>query len=373
MIFDRRDIELMRLAGVYQWLPYEALCGVESLWPIRREMELLSQTGIMTVSRSRQYVFLSPQGYEALNLWGYSYLPKAKRPYAGSPALRRRLETARIMFTCLAAGIGVTALETDDLAGEPVFLPAFALRIGDGNLMNAASCAGFGHWGGTGYLIYYAGVESPGMYLSNELRHLHNLASVFDQRLNTPEAVILAGESYGSVYELLRNKTPSLRHGKHGFVDFWDAYERLDLPLQLVSCDDIGAMQLAVMRQSDYRARIARAAFGARWVPVDETIPDADGHVEGCPLVVAVDMDLRRILRVCSAAQAQGRREAMVAALPGQMSGLLLSILPRGSGVQPLRIGRPVLENAFGNAIRLEKPDTDPGPATDELGVLRYV
>lgn len=83
------------------------------------------------------------------------------------------------------------------------------------------------------------------------------------------------------------------------------------------------------MRQTDYRARIAQAAFGARWDSKDDGIPEADGHVDGNPLVIAVDMDLRRLDRVCTAAVRQGRKEIMVAALEGQMSGLLLSILPK--------------------------------------------
>ena len=109
-------------------------------------------------------------------------------------------------------------------------------------------------------------------------------------------------------------------------MDYSEAYQKLSIPACIVSCDNTGVMQLAVMRQTDYRARIAQAAFGARWDSKDDGIPEADGHVDGNPLVIAVDMDLRRLDRVCTAAVRQGRKEIMVAALEGQMSGLLLSI-----------------------------------------------
>lgn len=112
-------------------------------------------------------------------------------------------------------------------------------------------------------------------------------------------------------------------------MDYSEAYQKLSIPACIVSCDNTGVMQLAVMRQTDYRARIAQAAFGARWDSKDDGIPEADGHVDGNPLVIAVDMDLRRLDRVCTAAVRQGRKEIMVAALEGQMSGLLLSILPK--------------------------------------------
>lgn len=135
--------------------------------------------------------------------------------------------------------------------------------------------------------------------MNNELSHLYNLASVFSERLDTPQALLLAGESYRSIYEMLSNQTPSGRNGKKGFTDYSQAYPRLGIPVSLVSCDDTGAMQLAIMRQMDYRTRIAQAAFGARWKPEDDRLPEADGHVDGNPLVIAVDMDLRRLERVC--------------------------------------------------------------------------
>ena len=370
MLFDRRDLDLLRLAGAYQWLPYESLPPSGLADGLRREAELLARLGLVTISKSRRYFMLSPQGYELLSSYGYACSPGAKRPYAGSVTLRRRLEAGAILLTCLAAGIA-PAGQVDDLSGEPTFLPAFLLRSGVGNLMNAASCAGFGHWGGTAYLIQYVGEESRGLYLANELSHLHKLSSVFDRRLTAPTAMLLAGQSYEEIYRLLTDRKPSPRHGKQGFVDYWAAYDRVDLPVHLLACNDAGAMQLSVMAQPDHRVRIARAAFGGRWTAVDDAIPGADGHVEGSPLVIAIDMDLRRIRRVCEAAAQQERPEVMVAALDAQMKGLLLSVLSREVNVRALRIGPQVLEAAFGKGFSLTQPD--PNPAAGPEGALLYV
>ena len=142
-------------------------------------------------------------------------------------------------------------------------------------------------------------------------------------------------------------------------MDYSEAYQKLSIPACIVSCDNTGVMQLAVMRQTDYRARIAQAAFGARWDSKDDGIPEADGHVDGNPLVIAVDMDLRRLDRVCTAAVRQGRKEIMVAALEGQMSGLLLSILPKNAPVRPLRINAQVLSVAFGGDCKTGDPWPD--------------
>ena len=192
--------------------------------------------------------------------------------------------------------------------------------------------------------------------MNNERSHLHNLASVFSGRLDTPQALLLAGASYRAVYEVLAREAPSARNGKRGFVDYSQAYPRLGIPACLLSCDDTGALQLAIMRQADYRARIARAAFGARWNPEDDRLPEADGHVDGNPLVIAVDMDLRRLDRICRDARQQGRKEILVAALEGQMSGLLLDYFPRDIPVRPLRINSRVLSIAFGGECVLGDP-----------------
>ncbi len=356
MLYDRRDYGLLRLAGAYQWLPLTPLRTLSPLKRLCQGAEVLSQLNLLSFSRSGEYLMLSPEGYQILSKFGLHYQPPAKRPYAQSPGLRRRLEVGTILFTCLAAGIEPAFDKIERLKQQPVFLPAFYLRTGDGNLLNAAGCAGFGHWGGVAYMLLYVSEGSPGFYMNNELSHLHNLASVFSERLDTPQALLLAGESYRSIYEVLSSKEPSSRHGKKGFSDYAQAYPRLSIPACLLSCDDTGALQLAIMRQTDYRTRIAQAAFGVRWRPEDPRLPEADGHVDGNPLVIAVDMDLRRLERVCAGACQQKRKEIMVAALEGQMSGLLLDILPQGAPVRPLRITPQALSVAFGGECATGDP-----------------
>ena len=222
--------------------------------------------------------------------------------------------------------------------------------------MNAAGCAGFGHWGNTAYMVQYVSEHSAGFFMNNELSHLHNLASVFSERLDTPQALILAGANYPAIYKILTRKTTSDRNGKNGYVDYSQAYPRLGIPACLLSCDDTGALQLTIMRQTDYRPRIAQAAFGARWRAEDDRLPEADGHVDGNPLVIAVDMDLRRLDRICRDARQQGRKEILVAALEGQMSGLLLEHFPPNAPIRPLRINARVLSVAFGCECVLGDP-----------------
>ena len=154
--------------------------------------DALASLGLLAFSRSGEYLTLTPEGYRLLSSFDLHYQPPSTRPYSQSPAL----------------------------------------RVGAGNLMNAAGCAGFGHWGDAAYMVQYVCEAYPGFFMNNKLAHLHNLSSVFSERLDTPQVILFAGDSYRSVYEVLTRKTQSARNGKKGFADYSQAYK---LPISRVS------------------------------------------------------------------------------------------------------------------------------------------
>ena len=169
MLYDRRDFGLLRLAGTYQWLPAAPLKKLSALKTLRREAELLSTLGLVSYARSGEYLMPSPQGYEFLSGIDQTCQPPTKRPYAQSPALRRRLEVGTILLTCIGAGIEPAFGKVEHLKRQPVFFPAFALRNAGGNLMNASGCAGFGHCGSTAYMTLYVSAQNTGFVMTNEL------------------------------------------------------------------------------------------------------------------------------------------------------------------------------------------------------------
>jgi hypothetical protein len=348
MLLDGGDAEILRLAGRYRWLPCAGLgkygfCGLET------EIEKLARLRLLTKARSGEYLRLTAEGYALLEQAGYSYKPGGKRAWAGSPALRRRLQTAEVMLTCLRAGIDTLQEDVKALREQPVFYPAFDLRPA---MMNCASCIGFGHWGGAAYMIQYIAPDSPGMYRVNEFSVFHNLASVFGGRRDTPMALLIFGESYAAAYKQLTGTAPSARHGVKGFADFRDVYDKTDMPVHIAACGEAGARQLAVMRQPDYRARIARAAYGQRWQTRDAQIFEADGCVDGSPLVIAADMDLRRLDTVVAAAKALGRPLVRAAAFDVQLREVLHPLYGNDGMVSLLKIEDAVLDAAF-SPIRL--------------------
>jgi hypothetical protein len=256
------------------------------------------------------------------------------------------------------------------LGKPPAFVPAFMLR-GAGNaganLMNAASSSGFGRFGGATYMFLYAGHESRGMYLTNELAHLHNLSSAFGAEPRGSSVIVFAGASYAEVHaRVQKSLMPGKNEKTNCYVDFHEVYKRAEIPISLLSCDETGALQLAVMSNKDHKAKIARASFGEKWESIDTDIPEADGRVRDMPLIIGVDMDIRRAKRIWEAAERLGRKEVLLAALPGQLHSIYIGLLPKSGIVTPLAIETDLLSSAFGKDFSLYDPKAL--PAKDEKG-----
>jgi len=353
---DSRDIELLRLTGKFRWLPFDVL-GKFGFINLPETVGMLSKLGYISISRNKRYFMPAQKGLDMLSGLGYAFDTATNRAYSGSITLRRRLDAASIMLTALRAGIDTLRDDVDSLKDQPVFLPSFAFRSASANPMSNSTCAGFGHWGNKAYMLHYISPESNGMFLMNELKTFHNLSSVFSTRLDEPEAMVFAGGSYTQVYEQITQKAQSKNHGIRGFADFADVYKRVDLPIHLLSCDEAGAVQLALMRQPAYNARLAHTAFGNRWVPRDEQIPEADGLIDGDrTLLIAADMDIRRAGRVVEDAKRLGKKGVALVAFKEQLEGLLMHLFPRNTHLVHLQIKQPVLDAAFGKGFSLYSP-----------------
>ncbi|MCL1835854.1 MAG: hypothetical protein FWG48_06790 [Oscillospiraceae bacterium] len=367
---DRRDIELLRLTGKYRWLPFDAF-GKFGFENIAEDIMVLVKLGILSIARNKLYIRLSPKGERILADLGFDSDTAAKRPYENNVTLRHRLETASIMLTALRAGIDTLHDDVDALRCQPVFFPTFAFRSAAANSVSNSSSSGFGHWGGKAYMIHCVNQENKGMYLTAELKTFHNLSSVFSVSLDEPEALIFAGESYAKVYEQITSKDFSKKNGVKGFQDFSSVYSRTDVPIHLLSCDEGGAMQLALMRQPGYRSRLARAVYGDRWAQCDDLVPYADGIIDGNrTVIIAADMDVRRAVLVAVDAKRLGRKGVALIAFEGQMKGLLANLLPRDGFVSYLKIMREVIDTAFGKDFSLNalSDDEESGPAFGKDG-----
>ena len=133
-------------------------------------------------------------------------------------------------------------------------------------------------------------------------------------------AFLFAGESYKDILTELEADTQA----DSKLISYGGAYQCLQLPVHLLSCDDTGAVQLQIMAQPDYRTRLAQAALKEEYQPPPLDVPVWDAIYRDRPLVIAADMDLRRLDAAIQAARGRGIKKIAVAALEGQARTVLI-------------------------------------------------
>lgn len=322
MNFSRAEIETLRLVGWYKSLPQE-LTHFGSV--------LLSPAGIETLFAlkllhrdTRGCLQLTPRGWSFLYYLGFHY-PRDKYYTSDPTKLRRRKEAAQISFTFYRAGINIFADIPDLLASSLVYLSATAARrnttaIGSkvwaGNRLAGIACMD-----DTAYMLHT--LNNQGIFFTNEMKLFHSIASNCAHT-----ACIYVSDSYQQAASYLVSPQEHLRGG---YISFYDAFQKTTLPVHLLECSDVGAMQLQIMSIPNYHERLARLTLGSDFLPPPPTIPDADAMMDGQPLVIAADMDIKRIKRACLGAKEQGFKKIILILLPDQLDALGMLLHPIGN------------------------------------------
>lgn len=165
--------------------------------------------------------------------------------------------------------------------------------------------------------VHYVRPGIGKLALTDELTAFSNQTARFP---GSKRAFLFAGESYKDI--LTELETDARTDTK--LISYGGAYQCLQLPVHLLSCDDTGAVQLQIMAQPNYRTRLARAALKEEYRPPPLDVPVWDAIYRDRPLVIAADMDLRRLDAAIQAAQGRGIKKITVAALEGQARTVLI-------------------------------------------------
>lgn len=352
MLLDSVDIEVLRFAGTYGLLsPRDLQClGFSDTYapPVEQLLRhcLLERCG---PGGSEKYLRLSAQGE--------SFLKEREVPcerYVGQSLkeaeVRRVIETARVALLCRRAGIETAQDDCSALVNEPAFVSSKPLRRALHNSVSSAvQCAGFGHWGGMAYMVYYATEVGYGPYFQHENTLIHRLCPYYGQGFDMPFSILAAGDTYAEVYRLLKLPPPPRRR-RNGQITYAEAWHKTRRPFHIGAFTETGAVQLALMRVPNHRRQIARLILGDAWGPPAPELSDSDGMDGGVPFIVGVDMDLRRITGLCQKAWAAGYPCVKVAAMTEQVDEVLAKALPL-DGIELLYFDIPDLARAFGQDL----------------------
>ena len=323
MNFNMAEIELLRLAGWCKALPQELN---------RFESSMLSPAGIQSLYTLKLLrkdkhgsIKLTKAGMEFLDAIGYHY-PSDSAYISNAAKLRRRKQAAELTFTFYRAGIDVFADTSNHLQNNPVYLSSTAARRNIDNSTSKvwAGCriTGIARLGNIAYMLHY--VDDQGIIFTSEMDLFHKLTMGRCERT----ACIYAAERYKDAVGILLKDGNLGEKKRGGWVSFQEACKRTVLPVHLLECSNIGAIQLGVMNAPNHRERIARLALASRYQPPYPKLPNTDAVVEGLPLVSAVDMDIKRIERACQEAKRLDYEKLLVVALPEQLDALAELFLP---------------------------------------------
>lgn len=347
MIFSNQDIELLRLLRWCGSIHPNCLCGLHS----EVEIEMLIKTELVRKHTSSGTLALTGNGHLLLEGSGFSCPELVPFSYR-SDLIQRRVRSANILLTAYRAFIDPYAVSSSGLSKSPtLFLPSI-IRGRKKNLWGSSRIAALLHIGDL-----YCGAYSvyPGVGTINLEDELKTLSNCTGGTKSIRMALLFAGDTYADVLaELMQPE-----YGEDGrLMSYGAMWRRSPVPVHLLSCDDVGAVQLRIMSQTDYRKKLAQAGLASQYAPAPPELPSCDGMMKGLPFVIAADMDLGRLDAACTEAERAGFNGVAAAALRGQIATVLRERY-RGR-VKLFSITDETLKTAFGSALALRTPDRTP-------------
>ena len=159
----------------------------------------------------------------------------------------RRLRLSTLAVTAYRAHIHIFTTGPEELSDSPsLFLTAGARGRGH-NPWGSTRVAALAHLGGLLLDVHYVCADIGKLCLADELTVFNNCAA---RVKGLRRAFLFAGERYADVLAELMDGDSSL---DNKFVHYAAAYRALRLPVHLLSCDSVGAVQLQIMAVPDYR------------------------------------------------------------------------------------------------------------------------
>lgn len=252
---------------------------------------------------------LTADGYRWLEMHGFPMQPDQHTQRS-----KRRFENAAVAVTMFAAGISPFMSSIEEFSQQDGYLPAFALRAGEGqNLLGSNLVTGFIRLGDTLLAAHYPHAERRVL-----LQREHDCVQGIALRCCcTDTGYLFCGESYTSAYRALlhgQGKNVGKKSGTYGQLAGEASHACL------LSCDLQGAFQMRLMRIPGYRLLLSMMLGEHAGKMVEMGLPDCDfmdSHLYQ-PAIISLDMDLCRIRRAAIQARDAGYNNLLLVVLDFQ-------------------------------------------------------
>ena len=312
MIFSQQDIDILRLIRWCQFIMPEDV----NVLTAETEVRNLVALGLIRQHERSGALIMSKKGVLLLQTFFTEEAPHYPPSYH-TAIIQRRLHLSKLVLTAYRGNVDIF-LDRNELLNNTssMFLSTLTRERG-ANPWGSTRVAAIAHLGDLICAVHYVCPGIGKVALTDELTAFSNQTARFS---DTKRAFIFAGESYKDI--LTELETDARTDTK--LISYGGAYQCLQLPVHLLSCDDTGAVQLQIMAQPDYRTRLARAALKEAYQPPPLDVPVWDAIYQGQPLVIAADMNLHRLDAAIQAARSRGLEQIAVAALEKQAKTILI-------------------------------------------------
>ncbi len=312
MIFNQQDIDILRLIRWCQFIMPEDM----NVLTAETEVRNLVALGLIRRHERSGALIMSKKGVLLLQTFFTEEAPHYPPSYH-TAIIQRRLHLSKLVLTAYRGNVDIFLDRNELLNNTPSMFLSTLTRERGANPWGSTRVAAIAHLGDLFCAVQYVCLGIGKLALTDELTAFSNQTARFPE---AKRAFIFAGESYKDILAELEADTQT----DTKLISYGGAYQCLQLPVHLLSCDDTGAVQLQIMAQPDYRTRLARAALKEEYQPPPLDVPAWDAIYQGRPFVVAADMDLRRLDAAIQAAHSRGLDQIAVAALEKQAKTVLI-------------------------------------------------
>jgi hypothetical protein len=308
--------------------------------------------GLIRTYKASEILLLSSKGNIFLREVVGVEFPNANRSYHQS-AIQRRLRVAPVMLTAYRAAIPVFTIHAEELIEFPTLYLSAVARVGGKNPLGNSRIAALLNLGDLICAVHCVCPDIGTLTLEDELARFYQQTA----RIKTGQrAFLFAGESYRSILQELA-QTSDVNDRK--LIYYGDVYRQLHLPIHLLSCDEVGAMQLRMMTMPDYRHRLSLLALNDQYQPSPKDVPEWDAMYQGNPFVVAVDMELRRLDTAIRVAKERGYPKITMVALQAQAEAVFYNQY-RDTGLARVFVLTDEIVTEALNGLKLHMPIQKP-------------
>lgn len=364
MVFDMRDFGVLSLCGICRYLPIRLRRKFDVDMFSVNVINTLRKHGLIKLQSDFSGYKLTYDGRQVLAEMGYTF-PEGAKTDIKRNAYKRKLKVALWNIALHLAGIDIWGDNVYHLGSKDVgYVSSLMMRSDDNKKVLAATrFLGVLRIYDVAYIPYFLQDENEKIQPAHERS---TYTALVDSINGVREIkLILAGNSLEELWNNL-NAPYQGKPSTSGRKCFDVALEELGSDYLLVPLNHHGSLQMNVMKLRSYRERLAKAVGCSTEKP--SPLNECDGMLNGEPCIIAVDFDVKRILRAIKQIQRyDGKITSLICCFPFQKT--VMRDFTLKYGIKNVKV-RAINENSLRSAFPEMNIDFSPlKPYTNKEGL----